>query len=128
MFSKAIEYALRAMTHLAASAPALLKTTGVAKAIRVNEPYLIKVLQDLNRAGLVASRRGTAGGITLARPANKITLLEIVEATDSLKRPKASAAVLAPLNKKVDGMVDHLRKSLGSTSLADVAVGTTRAR
>jgi Rrf2 family transcriptional regulator, nitric oxide-sensitive transcriptional repressor len=128
MFSSTVEYGLRAMTHLAANAPASLTTADIAKGIRAPSAYLAKVFQDLRQAGLITSRRGIGGGITLARPAKKITLLEIVEATDTLKRPKATATVLAPLNKKVDGMVDQLRQSLAATSLADVAVKTKRDR
>jgi Rrf2 family transcriptional regulator, nitric oxide-sensitive transcriptional repressor len=128
MFSNTTEYALRAMAYLAANAPASLSTARIAKVIRAPAPYLSKLMQDLRRGHLVTSRRGPRGGMTLARPANKITLLEVVDAIKSSKRPRATAAVLKPLNQKVDGIVDQLRKSLAATSLADVVAGTKRGR
>lgn len=42
----------------------------------------MQILNDLRRAGLIDSRRGKAGGYLLARPANEITLRQIVEAVD----------------------------------------------
>jgi Rrf2 family protein len=42
------------------------------------ERFLIQILIDLRRAGLIESHRGAKGGFTLARPASKITLADIV--------------------------------------------------
>ena len=44
--------------------------------------YLLKILQQLVRANVLHSKRGPRGGFSLARPANKITMLEIIEAVD----------------------------------------------
>jgi len=44
--------------------------------------FLVQILNDLRRAGLVDSRRGQAGGYLLARPAKSITLQQIVLAVD----------------------------------------------
>lgn len=44
--------------------------------------FLVQILNDLRRAGLVDSRRGKAGGYLLGRPAKEITLREIVMAVD----------------------------------------------
>jgi Rrf2 family protein len=59
-----------------------------ARAVQISEStgvpveYLRKVLQRLSRARLVASERGRGGGFRLARPAERITLLNIVEAIE----------------------------------------------
>lgn len=44
--------------------------------------YLLKILQHLVRANVLRSKRGPRGGFSLARPANKITLLQVIEAVD----------------------------------------------
>lgn len=44
--------------------------------------FLVQILNDLRRAGLIESRRGKAGGYLLGRPADKISLRQIVEAVD----------------------------------------------
>jgi Rrf2 family protein len=44
--------------------------------------YLLKILQQLVRANVLHSKRGPHGGFSLARPAQKITMLQIIEAID----------------------------------------------
>ena len=60
--------------------------------IRVPPPFLAKVLQDLSHKGMLTSCKGPRGGFALARPANHITLLSVVEAIDGA--PFASGCVL----------------------------------
>ena len=62
MISQTVEYALRAMVHLAREAPGARTTDQVARTTRVPRAYLSKVLQSLRRAGLVRSQRGIGGG------------------------------------------------------------------
>lgn len=44
--------------------------------------YLMKILQVLVKAGILVSKRGPKGGFQLARPANKVSMLEIIEAIE----------------------------------------------
>ena len=68
MLSQTVEYALRAATFMA-SAPAESHTVEqIAAATRVPVAYLAKVLRQLVRSGVAASRRGVGGGFTLAKP------------------------------------------------------------
>ncbi len=48
----------------------------------VSSSYLAKQLQALSRAGLIRAAQGYAGGYELARPADEITVLDVVEAVD----------------------------------------------
>jgi Rrf2 family transcriptional regulator, iron-sulfur cluster assembly transcription factor len=54
----------------------------IAKCSGVPRPYLAKIIGALSRKGLVATKRGFRGGISLTRPARDISLLEIVEAVE----------------------------------------------
>ena len=54
----------------------------ISKSTGVPVEYLRKVLQRLTRARLVASERGRGGGFRLAKPADRISLLDIVEAIE----------------------------------------------
>jgi Rrf2 family protein len=61
----------------------------VAEAFKVSEAHLAKVLQRLARAGLVRSERGPKGGFSLARPGDRITLLDVYETIEG-PIPKAT--------------------------------------
>ena len=54
----------------------------VSRAEKIPKSFLAKIFQDLGRAGLVRSSRGARGGFSLARDADQITVLEIIEAIE----------------------------------------------
>ncbi|MCE5280874.1 MAG: Rrf2 family transcriptional regulator [Deltaproteobacteria bacterium] len=77
------DYAIRGMVHLAGQPEGETRHLGdIASDIEVPRPLLAKIFQQLGRAGLVISQRGAGGGFSLGRPAEKISLLEIVEAAE----------------------------------------------
>jgi Rrf2 family protein len=59
--------------------------------------YLLRIMKEMVKANVLGSRRGRKGGYILGRPANEITLLEIIEAAGG---PIASQLELAQLAKK----------------------------
>ena len=77
------DYAVRTMIEVARIEDASVALTHeVAAKQGIPAPFLAKIVLALTRAGLLRSYRGSGGGITLARPADRITLLEVVEAVD----------------------------------------------
>ena len=81
--SKAGEYAVRAMLHLAAmEGKNLSQISTVSAKWNIPESFLRKILKNLSKAGLVNSTRGKRGGFELARPAAKITLLDIIRVSE----------------------------------------------
>jgi len=81
--NRATDYAVRVTIHLAMiPAPARVAGPVLARAIGAPESFVSKVLQKLVQAGLVASERGMRGGFELARRAEDISLLEVVEAIE----------------------------------------------
>lgn len=122
MFSQTTEYALRAMVYLASEPTGASATKEIAAKAKIPSAYLAKVFQYLRRAGLVHAQRGVGGGIKLAKPLGKISLLEIVEAVDPLRRPTSkTVATLATLEKTMIAATAMLREQLAVTTLADVA-------
>ncbi|HUN59787.1 MAG TPA: Rrf2 family transcriptional regulator [Candidatus Binataceae bacterium] len=75
-----IEYALRAMIHLADHPSA--RGHEIAEQERIPKYYLEKVIRDLMRRGLVNARRGPGGGYQLARPAETISFRDVIEAVE----------------------------------------------
>lgn len=127
MFSQTVEYALRAMVQLTYAAPEACSTDVVAATTQVPRAYLSKVLQGLRRAGLVQSRRGIGGGIGLAKPADQITILEVVNAVEPIRRIatcplgiESHGRRLCPLHSKVDVAIATIEASFADTTLADI--------
>lgn len=122
MFSNTIEYALRAMAYLASEPTGSAATKDVAEQTDVPSAYMAKVFQHLRRGGLIHAQRGVGGGIKLAKSPDKISLLEIIEAVEPLKRRKGqTVASLATLEKTMVAATSKLRDQLAATKLADVA-------
>jgi Rrf2 family protein len=81
--SDGVEWSLHCATLLAAlPSDATLPGKALAEYHGVSESYLQKHLQALTRAGLLESVPGPKGGFRLARPADQITLLDVLEAVE----------------------------------------------
>jgi Rrf2 family protein len=84
MFSKACEYGIRAMLHIARTSKEGTRVgiREISKAIDSPEPFMAKILQDLSRKGLVLSIKGPSGGFYMNELQLKSSLAEIVTAID----------------------------------------------
>lgn len=132
MFSQTVEYALRAVVHLAAEAPGARTTEQIAAATRVPKPYLSKVLQGLARAGVVRSQRGIGGGMTLVKAPAELTILEVVDAVDPIRRIRecplglaAHGVNLCPLHRRMDNALAMVEAAFRETTLAEVLAEPT---
>ena len=133
MISQTVEYALRAAVHLAHKSPELCTTDEIAEATRVPRAYLAKVLQALVRGGVVQSQRGLGGGMTLARPAEEITILAVVNAVEPLQRIRtcplelaAHGVRLCPLHRRLDNALATVEQAFASSTLAEVLAEPSR--
>jgi Rrf2 family transcriptional regulator, nitric oxide-sensitive transcriptional repressor len=86
VISRTAEYALRAVVFLGCQAGRPATTQRIAAGTKLPAGYLAKVLQALGRAGLVEAQRGLNGGYMLARPLEELTVLNVVNAVDPLRR------------------------------------------
>lgn len=83
IITRATEYSIRAVLHLAARHPyPVISKQEICEAEGVTPAFLTKILQPLIRAGLVRSKRGVAGGFALARHPNQVSLLDVLRAVD----------------------------------------------
>lgn len=88
MFSRSGLYAIRATAMLAGLPEGAYEgTQQIAAAADVPPSYLSKLLQALGRAGLVDSHKGPGGGFRLTRPAEHITLWDVLEPIEDFSRP-----------------------------------------
>ena len=77
------DYAIRAVRYLAKQGPTQRSATStVAQEMKIPPSFLAKIISQLSIAGLLHTSRGARGGVTLARDAKEISLLDVVEAID----------------------------------------------
>jgi Rrf2 family transcriptional regulator, nitric oxide-sensitive transcriptional repressor len=127
MFSDTVEYALRAIVHLAHEAPEARTTAQIAEATRVPKDYLSKILQGLAKKGIVQTQRGVGGGISLAKPPSELTILDVVNAVDPIKRFTTCplnlpnhGPNLCPLHKRMDAAMAAVEEAFRKSTLAEV--------
>jgi Rrf2 family protein len=127
MFSTTTEYALRSMVLLAMRRGAAQTAQQIATETKVPIDYLFKVLQSLSRAGLVQAQRGKNGGFSLLSDPADISIYDVVQAVDPIKRIakcplglKAHGVRLCSLHRKLDEALGHVEEAFSSTSLADL--------
>jgi Rrf2 family protein len=124
------DYAVRAAIELAvAGTERPTKGDAVAKAQDIPLKFLENILADMRHAGLITSRRGAEGGYWLARPAEEISLADVIRAVDG---PLASVRGTRSEELSYEGSAEPLREVwiavraslrnvLESVTLADVA-------
>jgi Rrf2 family protein len=81
--SRSTGYALLAVGYIAKNqGEGVVLSQDISKRYDIPLEYLLKILQQLVRANVLRSKRGPRGGFSLAKPTNKITMLEVIEAVD----------------------------------------------
>jgi len=124
------DYAVRAALQLAAPRDDRpLKTEAIADAQDIPHKFLESILNDMRRGGLVLSQRGGNGGYRLARPAESISIADVIRVVDG---PLVSVRGVRPPELSYTGPAESLlplwialrsnvREILEGVSLADVA-------
>ncbi|WP_086734073.1 RrF2 family transcriptional regulator [Streptomyces glaucescens] len=124
------DYAVRAALQLAASRDAgPLKAEAIAAAQDIPHKFLESILNDMRRGGLVLSQRGGNGGYRLAKPAESISIADVIRTVDG---PLVSVRGVRPPELSYTGPAESLlplwialrsnvREILEGVSLADVA-------
>lgn len=126
MFSQTAEYALRAMVHLAYCGDTPVNSENIAEATHVPPGYLSKVMRDLVVAKIVTSQRGPNGGFTLLRQPDEVTILDVINAVDPVRRitecPLGNPAhvKLCPLHQRLDDAIATIEESFRRTTIAEV--------
>jgi Rrf2 family protein len=131
-----VDYAVRAGAELAAhaarhGAKVPMKGDAIATAQSIPVRFLESILAELRRSGIVGSQRGSDGGYWLARPADEVTVADVIRAVEG---PLADVHGEPPEEAVYDGAAVELqrvwiatrvalREVLEATTLADIASG-----
>jgi len=125
------EYALLALVQLARRGTRDYMTVqSIAEAQGIPPKYLEQILLPLKRAHYVKSLKGQGGGYRLARPADTISLAEVIRLLDGPLAPTESVShyfyEATPIEKAprilrvLRGIRDHVSRVLEKTTIADV--------
>jgi Rrf2 family protein len=136
MLSQSVGYAITALGYIASAGgkPVLVKE--IAAAADIPAPYLAKLIHALSKRGLVNTQRGVGGGVTLARPATEIPLIELCHALDDpvtlpscmLGTAQCSDERACPAHRFWTAERAKIHAYLGATNVADVAAFEARRR
>jgi Rrf2 family protein len=122
------DYGLRGLLYLAKQPPGrLVVAAEIAEAEKMPEYFFSKIFQNLAKAGLVNSVRGSSGGFSLARPSEEITVLQAIEAIEgpmNVGRCVGAPEVCdksgkCPFHQYLKEGKDSLVSALGKYTLAD---------
>jgi Rrf2 family protein len=136
LLSQKCKYALQALLVLAKEdSDALLLVSEIANRENLPKKFLEAILLELNRNGLVRSRRGRGGGYALAKPADLITFGQVVRIMDGPLAPLSCVSVnyyrkcddcreeqSCEIRKVMRRVRDAIAAELDGTSLADALV------
>ncbi len=127
MFSQTAEYALRAVVWLGSRPDGSVTSQEIADAAQIPPRYASKVLQALGRAGLVRSQRGLHGGFWLARPAEELSVLDVIATVEPIRRAvhiggngDGNNKSLDHLEQKLDEAVQLVETLLAQTKISDL--------
>ncbi|MCE9532201.1 MAG: Rrf2 family transcriptional regulator [Planctomycetes bacterium] len=126
MFSQTVEYALRAVVYLAEQVDART-TQQIAVVTKVPAAYLAKVLQNLSRFEVVRSQRGLHGGFSLGKSATELTIWEVVQAVEPIRRIRecpleleSHRTKLCALHRKLDDALAEIERTFRDCTIADI--------
>jgi len=102
-----VDYALRAAIELAAADSGPVTCGRIAQAQEIPVRFLENILLDLRHAGIVSSQRGVEGGYWLARPADEITVADVIRAVEGAI---ANVQGVGPEQVEYAGSAERLRE------------------
>jgi Rrf2 family iron-sulfur cluster assembly transcriptional regulator len=135
LFSRQCEYALQAVLYLALKEDGeRVATNDLTKRLKIPYHFLGKILQSLTKKGLLCSAKGPRGGFSLAKPAEQITLYDIVEAIDGtaftrscvLGFPECSGKNPCSVHDTWAGMRESIHEMLVKKDIAQMARDTKK--
>ena len=121
-YKKTTSYALLAVGYIAEySQEGPVEASAISEQFDIPMLYLFKVLGELKKANIVKSKRGPGGGSSLARPAEDITLLEIIETIDGKMFKKLEEFTDNKLfNSKIKEVFQQAREQYRQVTLAEM--------
>ncbi len=123
------DYAIRAVLYLSEKSNKSISVTELHEKLDIPKTFLAKILQKLNRIGILESSRGVSGGFKLAKPPSKISLYDVVHAiqgevivnqcaVDGEICSRKEICSVHPVWRKIEAMIIRELKTVNFSTLA----------
>lgn len=125
LITRNTDYAVRALVFIAKSKGKIVPVVTLVKELKIPRAFLRKILQTLHKKGILKSSKGYGGGFSLALPANKICLVDLIGIFQGplklneciFKKKICPDRSICPLKKKIDGIEKYVILKLESVSI-----------
>jgi Rrf2 family protein len=129
LITRNTDYAIRALCSMAACGDKkIFSVSDLTKELGIPRPFLRKILQSLNKKGILKSYKGTGGGFLLALAADEIFLVDLIEVFQGpfklneciLKKRFCSDIRTCMLRKKIESIEKYVVSELNSVTIASL--------
>lgn len=128
LITRDTDYALRAICSMVKSKEKIVSVSQLVKELKIPRPFLRKILQILNKKGVLNSYKGKGGGFLLAKPAHKIFLVDLIEIFQGtlrlnecfFKKMVCPNIDTCSLREKIRGIERYVVKELKSITIASL--------
>lgn len=128
LITRDTDYAIRALIFMAQQKETKTSVSELVRELKIPRPFLRKILQVLNKKGILKSYKGQGGGFSLATPANRIFLIDVMEILQGplklnaclLKKaacPDVTTCMLKKRIERIEAYVALQLRSINVTSL-----------
>ena len=128
LITRNTDYALRAVCSIAKRKGKIVTVSELVAALKMPRPFLRKLLQNLNKKGILKSYKGLGGGFVLARPPEKIFLLDLISIFQGelslneclFKRKICPNVRVCPLKNKLDIIEQYVIRELKTVTIGSL--------
>ncbi|MCU0651812.1 MAG: Rrf2 family transcriptional regulator [Candidatus Omnitrophica bacterium] len=133
LITRDTDYALRAVCFIAKSEKTIVSVEELVEKLSIPRSFLRKILQVLNRKRILRSYKGSGGGFVLAKPANRVFLIDLIRIFQGplvlsecfLKKMLCPNIKICPLRKKLDKIEKFVIKELSSITITSLSAHKT---
>lgn len=128
LITRDTDYAIRALCFIANRPKEIVSVDDLVKNLKMPRPFLRKILQALNRDGILHSYKGSGGGFKIAVPAGRISIVDLIEIFQGalrinecfFKKRRCPNMNICKLRKKIGGIEKNVLAELKSITIADL--------
>lgn len=128
LLNRDTDYAIRALIFMSSQNGRVISVTELVKALKIPRPFLRKILQRLNKKGVLKSYKGQGGGFSLAAEARKASLKEVIEIFQGpvtlneciFKKRSCPNRYVCQLKKRIDNIEGEVVSRLALIRIGDL--------